>query len=225
MDDPARSDRELSASLRDLGWINRVFGSHAIVRAYLEEVLPVWHRRRAPANPLTLLDVATGGADVPQAVVEWGARRGVPVRIIAVDRHPTTVRLAGARTAASPAIRVLRADARDLPFPDGAFDVCLCTLALHHLTRDEDLAVLRRLHRLARVGFLAVDLLRSPTSYAAVWLLTRFSRSPLIRHDGPLSVHRAFSWEEYRLLAEEAGIPGLRATRLPLFRVALSWVA
>ena len=225
MDDPARSARELRTTLRDLGRINRIFGSHAIVRAYLDAALPVWQTRRAPAVPFTVLDVATGGADIPQAVLRWAARRAVPVRIVAVDRHPTTARLAQEMTAAFPAIRVLRADARTLPFPDGAFDVCLCNLALHHLTRDEDLALLRRLHRLARIGFLAVDLLRSQTGYAAVWLLTRFSQSPLIRHDGPLSVRRALSWEEYRRLAAEAGIPGLRAVRLPLFRVALTWVA
>jgi hypothetical protein len=225
MDDPARSPQELGATLRDLRWINRAFGAHAIVRAYLDEILPLWQGRRAPGVPLTLLDVATGGADVPQAVAEWGTRRGVPVRIVAVDRHSTTIRLARDTTSATPTIRVVRADARTLPFPDGAFDVCLCTLALHHLAPEEDLALLRRLHRLGRIGFLAVDLLRSRTAYAAVWLVTRFSRSPLIRHDGPLSVRRASSWEEYRRLAAASGIPGLRAVRLPLFRVALRWDA
>ncbi len=221
MDDPARPDRELRETLRDLGWINRRLGAHAFVRGYLDRALPVWKARRSSEKALALLDVATGGGDVPQAVVAWATRRRVPIRVVAIDLHPATVRLARDVTSASPAITVIQADARTLPFPDGSFDVCLCSLALHHLTPDEGLALLRRLNRLARIGFLTVDLVRSWGGYAGVWLLTRLSRSPLIRHDGPLSVRRAFSWEEYQGLAAASQIPGIRIARLPLFRVAL----
>jgi hypothetical protein len=225
IDDPACSDHELRSALRDLSWINRIFGSHAFVQSYLDRIVPVWRMRRTPSSPLVLLDVATGGADVPQAVVRWGARRRVPVRVIAVDRHPGAARFARESTCGSPAISVVQADARTLPFLDGRVDVCLCNLALHHLTPDEDVALLRRLHRLARFGFLAVDLRRSWAGYAAVWLLTRLSPSPLIRSDGPLSVRRAFSWDEYGRLVAAAAIPGLRLIQLPLFRVALAWTA
>jgi len=223
MDDPGRSDLELRKTLRDLGWINRWFGALAFVRAYLDRVLPVWEAQRGrAARPLMILDVATGGGDIPIAVVHWGARRRVPVRVVAVDRHPATTRLASEMTAAYPQISVLRADARALPFLDGCFDACLCSLALHHLDPDDGLALLRRLNRLGRLGFLVVDLVRGWSGYAGVWLLTRFSRSPLIRHDAPLSVRRARSWDEYRRLAAASGIPDLRVVKLPLFRVGLA---
>lgn len=223
MDDPARTVPELRDNLRDLERMNRFLGGHAIVRRYLDQVLPVWQRTGGPpTSALTVLDVATGGADVLTAVVNWSVRRGVAVRVVGVDRHPTIVRLAGMATAAYPAVRMIRADARELPFHDASFDVCLCNLALHHLTVDEGLALIRRLDRLARIGFLVVDLLRCPTGYGGVWLLTRFFRSPLTRHDGPLSVRRAPSWDEYHRLAAATGIPGLRLLGYPFFRVALS---
>ncbi len=221
MDDPEESLRDLHGSLRDLELINRLLGGHVFVRRYLDRVLPVW-RRRAASIPraLTVLDVGTGGGDVPAAVAGWGQRRGVPVRIVGVDRHPGIARFAA--SLARPSIVVIQADARSLPFREASFDVCLCNLVLHHLTRDEGVALLRRLHGLARVGFLAVDLLRSPGGYGGVWLLTRAFRNRLIRHDGPLSVRRAMSWPEYREFAQEAGVPGITLERLPLFRVALS---
>jgi SAM-dependent methyltransferase len=223
MDDPDRSDQELRETLRELGWINRWFGARAFVQDYLDRVLPIWQERRErPARPLMLLDVATGGADIPIAVVEWGARRGVPVRVIAVDRHQATARLAREITTAHPAISVVRADARALPFADRSFDVCLCSLALHHLEPGDATGFLWRLHSLARVGFLVVDLVRGWSAYAAVWLLTRCAHSPLIRHDGPVSVRRALSWEEYRGLAAAAGIPGIQVFKLPLFRAGLA---
>jgi len=226
MDDPACGERQLRRALRDLEWMNRHLGAHAFVRRYLDRVLPVWRARRPdPAAPLLVLDVATGGADVPLVVAGWAAQRRVPARIVAIDRHPTTARLAREATAPHAGISILVADACALPFADASFDVALCTLALHHLSEDAGADVLRRLHRLTRIGFLAVDLARSRAGYAAVWLATRLSRSPLIRHDGPLSVRRARSVGEYRHLAAVSGVPGLRVSTLPLFRVALATLA
>lgn len=222
MDDPERPEGELRVTLQDLERINRYLGAHAFVRRYLDRALPVWRgRARSDARTLMILDVATGGADIPAAVVEWGWRRHVPVRIVGIDRHPATVQIASTASAACPAIAVMQADACALPFREASFDVCLCNLALHHLTRDEGVAFLRRLPGLARLGFLVVDLLRSPGGYGGVWLLTRAFRNRLIRHDGPLSVRRAMSWPEYREFAQETGVPGITLVRLPLFRVAL----
>jgi SAM-dependent methyltransferase len=222
MDDPGCSVEALRGELRNIALINRLLGTHAIVRRYLECVVPLW-RRRAGAAPdaLSVLDVGTGAADVPLAVVEWARRRRVPVRVVGVDRHPTVVRIA-ARSTPPRHVSVVQADASALPFPDASFDVCLCNLVLHHLDWDERVALLRRLHAVSRLGFLVVDLLRSPGGYAAVWLLTRLFRNPLTRHDGPLSVRRAMSWPEYLRCARDADVRGLRLARGPLFRVALS---
>jgi hypothetical protein len=225
MDDPARTREELRDNLRDLGRINRFFGGHAAVRAFLDEALPAWRRRGGPeGGALRVLDVATGGADVPAVVVDWGRHRGVRVRVIGLDRHPVIAGLAAASSAAFPSVTVIQADARAIPFADRAFHVCLCSLALHHLAVEEGLNLIRRLDRLSRIGFLLVDLLRSPSGYGGVWLMTRLSRNRLVRHDGPLSVRRARSWEEYRGLVAASGIAGLRLERQPLFRVTLSLV-
>ncbi len=221
LDDPEGSLRDLHGNLRDLERMNRLLGGHAIVRRYLDRVLPVWKRAHPIPRSLMVLDVGTGGADMPAAVVEWGRRRQVPVRVVGVDRHRAVARIAATASALRPSITVIQADARSLPFREASFDVCLCNLVLHHLTRSEGVALLRRLHRLARLGFLVVDLLRCPGGYGGVWLLTRMFRNRLTRHDGPLSVRRAMSWPEYREFAQDAGVPGITLERLPLFRVAL----
>jgi ubiquinone/menaquinone biosynthesis C-methylase UbiE len=222
MDDPACAEGELRLALRDLGRINRVFGAHRFVRAYLDRAIPAAGHRRPGAVAFRLVDVASGGGDVAVAVACWAARRNISVRFVAVDRHATTAGLAREATRRHRGISVVRGDARALPFADRTFDVGLCTLALHHM-RDEDAAlVLRELHRVARRGFLAVDLVRGGVGHAAVWLLTRLSRSRVLRHDGPLSVRRARSIEEYRRLAESSGIPDLRVSPLPGFRVSLA---
>jgi SAM-dependent methyltransferase len=221
MDDPWCDVHALRRNLIDLERVNRFLGGHTIIRRYLDRVLAVWRRRRPATGVFTVLDVGTGGADVPAAVAAWGRQRDVPVRIVGVDRHPEIARLARARSA-GPSVAVLQADAGALPFRDASFDACLCNLTLHHLTREEGAMLLQTLHRLGRVGFLVVDLLRCHSGYGGAWLVTRLSRNPLTRHDGPLSVRRAMSWPEYRRFAADVRIPDLRLRRLPLFRVALS---
>ncbi|HEV2357033.1 MAG TPA: methyltransferase domain-containing protein [bacterium] len=224
MDDPACTAEMLRPNLEELARINRLTGSVRLVCRYLDRLLPLWRGRRSPGAPLLVLDVATGGADIPRAVARWARRRDVPIRIVAVEGHPVTAALAAEASAAFPQITVVRADARALPFPDRSFDACLCSISLHHLDPGERPALVRRLDGLARLGFLVVDLVRSPAAYAGVWLLTRGFRSPLIRTDGPRSVRRAYSWAEYRAVAAAAGVPTLALRRVPMFRAALERV-
>src|SRR3712207_7032884 len=51
---------------------------------------------------------------------------------------------------APPGIEFAVADARCLPFDDGAFDVATCSLLLHHLEPDDATATLKEMRRVAR---------------------------------------------------------------------------
>jgi hypothetical protein len=99
------------------------------------------------------------------------------------------------------------ADARCLPFGDLSFDVVMCSLALHHQVPDDALAMLREMRRVARRGVVVNDIVRCWRGYWGAWLLSRtLSRNPLTRHDGPLSVRRAYTRPEMLALAAEAGL-------------------
>jgi SAM-dependent methyltransferase len=64
-----------------------------------------------------------------------------------------------------PGLRVLRADARALPFVDGAFDVVVSLSTLDHFHRPEDLAAsLRQLGRVVRQGGLLLLTLDNPAN-------------------------------------------------------------
>jgi hypothetical protein len=61
--------------------------------------------------------------------------------------------------------------------------------------------------RQARLGIVINDLHRHPIAYHSIKILTRlFAKSPLIRHDAPLSVARGFSREELDKIMQKAGI-------------------
>jgi hypothetical protein len=69
----------------------------------------------------------------------------------------------------------------------------------------------------ARFGVVVNDLLRRRLSLGLVWLATRLFRChPISRHDGPLSVRRAYSRDELRALAEKAGASRLTIREYPV---------
>lgn len=217
IDEPGIAPEELSANLRDLERLNRLFGGTRLILHHLRPML-----RRAQDGEIRILDVATGGADIPVAIVRWARRQGRRVRIVAIDKNPQMVRLAGDRMRQYPEVSLEIADALALPYPTGSFDVVLCSLALHHLPYVDGVRLLGALDRIGRWGFIINDLLRSWHAYLLTWLAMRlFCRGRLVRHDGPLSIRRAYTLSELRAMVDEAGVGGVRIHPHPFFRVAM----
>jgi SAM-dependent methyltransferase len=219
MDQPDVNPEELARSLADLRAVNRWLGGTRAVLRHLDSLFA-----GRPPGPRRILDVATGSADVPLAIVRRARRRGHAAAVVATDLHPTTLELARAHAAGEPAVRVEAADALSLPYPDGAFDAAICCTALHHFdARADVLRVLRELHRVSRVGLVVSDLRRSRPALVGTRLLaaTVWRRHPVTRHDGPLSIRRAFTPAELLDLARAAGLPDPRVHSHLFFRLVL----
>jgi SAM-dependent methyltransferase len=215
MDDPAADPAELTRSLRFIRRVNAWFGYTRATLGHLDRFAKRWEKRR----PIRILDVATGSADVPLAVLAWAARRGHDVRVVGVDLHAATV--AAARRAAADAgaaeagaagsaaiagrLAVVQGDATALPFADGAFDYAMTSMFLHHLDEPQVVRVLREMGRVSRRGILAADLLRRRRAYAWISLFTA-AAGPMVRHDARASVAQAFTRAEIEALRDEAGV-------------------
>jgi ubiquinone/menaquinone biosynthesis C-methylase UbiE len=214
MDQPGVDHDQLLRSLRQVAAVNRWLGGRRALLRHLDRVLP--------AGPVTILDVGTGSADLPRAI---SARLGgrAPLRVIGLDRHPITLDAARRGTAASDAIRLCRGDALALPFADRSVDFALLSMTLHHFDGDQQLAVLRELGRVARRAVIVGDLVRSWPAYLAARLLaaTVWRSNPITRHDGPLSVRRAFTASELRELGRQAGLRAVEVGRYPFFRLLM----
>lgn len=196
-----RADRE--AALRDIDRLNAWFGGHRLTRRAVE-------RLATGAPSVTVIDVGGGRGDFARRLARVARRRGRRVRVVVVDRDATV----GGQDLDVVAVR---ADAAALPFREGAADVVTASLLLHHLDPDAAVRSLAEMRAAARRGVVVNDLLRTRLTVALVWLATRlFARHRFARHDGPLSVRRAYAPDELRALAEKAGI-----TRLAVHRYAL----
>jgi ubiquinone/menaquinone biosynthesis C-methylase UbiE len=198
MDDPSRPLSEFEQAYRELASINRRLGN---IRA-IERFLP-------SKEGLRVLDVAAGGCDIGDVLVETRSCRVVSLDLNAMGLKRThrTWPVVG--------------DGKCLPFADGTFDAVLCTLSFHHLTNSECEEVLREMWRTSRGCILVNDLHRHPVAYASIWILARlFSKSVMVKHDGPASVRRAFRPEELQEIARRAGIRA-RVHRSFPFRLVL----
>ncbi|HEU4370220.1 MAG TPA: methyltransferase domain-containing protein [Methylomirabilota bacterium] len=189
------------ATLDDLDRLNAWFGGYALTLSRIRRAAAgLDHGRR-----LVVVDVGGGRGDLAVNVARWARRAGRPVLVLVLDADAATLALARRRTAAHPEIVLVQADATALPLRAGAADVAVAALTLHHLDRAAAAACLAGMRASARLA-LVNDLLRTRTSLAMVWLVTRLLRlHPVSCHDGPVSVRRAYSAGELAGLVGHTG--------------------
>ena len=173
MDRPQPVTEELRRDLRNLIGLNRWFGSHRLLRRWLK---PWWKNR----GQLKILDLCTGGGDIPRLLVAEAAKDGVAVTVEAVDYQASTVAIAREWSVDFPRIAFEAADIlqRELP-PEPTHDLVLCSLALHHFSEEGAVQVLRFMQASARQACLVADLERGWWTSLGIWA-----------HVGPKSVQR-----------------------------------
>jgi 2-polyprenyl-3-methyl-5-hydroxy-6-metoxy-1,4-benzoquinol methylase len=204
-------------ALRALARINRLSGSAGILWPEIRDL------RRRLARPVRVLDVATGGGDVPLRLWRKARRAGLSIEFAGCDRSPTALdvaRRAAGRLGAP--VDFFECDVRAGELP-GGYDVVTCSLFLHHLTTDGAVAFLAKLREAAGELALVNDLRRSRAGLHLARVAARLlTRSPVVRADGPRSVAAAFTVPEVLGLASRAGWPWAEASPRWPFRYLLS---
>jgi SAM-dependent methyltransferase len=183
---------ELEESLDQVAEVNRLLGGQ---RAAWHGLAPLLDTHVVTS----VLDIGTGSADIPLDLDRRARHKGVRLSVVATDIHPQMRAIARRRVADRAAISIGAADALALPYSDRSFDVVLLSLTLHHFEGADQLRALRE------AGLAA----------------TRWRRNRLTRHDGPLSVLRAFTTAELRELAAAAGLRIERLERRFFYRLLL----
>ena len=214
MDRPDATPAELAHALTSLRGLNRWFGSYRLIMRFARR----WIRH---GDRLRVADLATGSADIPRLLVDHARVAGATIEIDAVDFQPTTCEMARRLSAAYPEITCHCADV--LKFGSaGAYDLVLCSLALHHFSEVDAVAVLRRCRELSRRFVLVSDLRRGFLASVGVHLLTSIIyRDPMTRADARVSARRAFTLAELRELAHRAGWESFGSGKFPLARHAI----
>ena len=217
MDSPDLPEPDVAAALRGLARLNRLSNAPSI----LWNAIKPFTRH---GDRVSLLDIATGSADVPIAIAQRAARHGVSIDLALSDLRPE-MRAAAARNAAAASIpaRTFAFDALHDPLPE-TYDFITASLFTHHLTDDQVISLLQAAAPRVRRALIISDLARSPLNLAAVWLGSRIvTRSRVVHIDGPLSVRAAFTPREFASLAHTAGLRDGRTRTVTPCRFLYIW--
>ena len=198
MDRPQPVSPKLERDLENLRQLNRFFGSHRLVRRFLRK----WLR---PGDRIRMVDLATGSGDIPRLVVDNARSVGAVLTVDAIDQNAATLQIARTASGDYPEISFVQGNILEWRSAE-PYDIVHCSLALHHFTEQDAVALLRHCRELSRGYVLVSDLRRGYLATIGVFLLTAtIFREPMTRVDARLSAARAFSFKEFRSLAERAG--------------------
>ncbi|UYV11573.1 MAG: methyltransferase domain-containing protein [Phycisphaera sp.] len=195
MDDPTLDPAEHAHALRGLARLNAMSRAPSVL-------YPILRREAARLDrPLTIVDIATGSADVPVALLERASRDGVRFDITACDI--SRVALEHARDRARSANVTLAAHQLDILNEDAPqADVLVCSLFLHHLTDEQVRLVLGKMAAAAHRMVLISDLRRGPWGTTLAAVIPRLvTRSHVVHVDGLRSARAALSIGEARAMA------------------------
>jgi ubiquinone/menaquinone biosynthesis C-methylase UbiE len=203
LDGPLDDRRALVGNLRDLARINRRFGGIRLTTSAVEALAP----GRAP---ITVLDVGTGGADIPLALIDHGRAIGRLLTVTGIDHRPEVLEAAAVaqpRVTATGELALHVGDGRALAYSDGAFDVVHASLLLHHLEPEAVRALLGEMARVGRLGVVVNDVVRNRRGLVGAWLFGHLlTRNRFTRFDAPTSVRRAYTVAELTALLATAGL-------------------
>ena len=215
MDLPGNRRDLLEEDLANLRTINRRLGAYRGLLGYLRSLA-----RTSRVKSFSLLDMGTGGGDIPVAIARWARSEGIDVKIVGLELDQVTLDVARRQSQNYPEISLVRADVFRPPFSRSVFDFVHASQLLHHFSENQIVALLKGWSRVARRGILVSDLIRHPLAYYGIGALTRlFSRNQMTRTDAPLSVKRAFTLNEWKGLFSQAGIGSAQVAQLFPFRI------
>ena len=220
MDDPSLSEREHVQALRGLRRLNRWSGNAKAAWRPIHEVARFKARAsnasdscEADAPSLSVLDIATGAADVPIAICRYAAKHNIELSIDACDVRSTALDFARQSLPAKTPINLYSLDITAEPI-DKQYDIVMCTTFLHHLSNEEATEVLAKMRQASRKRVIVVDLERGAMNWLQVWIACHaLTRSAVVHFDGPQSVRAAFSIAEMEQMALEAGFTKYRLRR------------
>jgi ubiquinone/menaquinone biosynthesis C-methylase UbiE len=207
--------QEIEGSLRDIARAHRIGGGLAAVRRFL---LP--EIGRAGRSGVRVLDVGSGSGAVLADLARCARGRKIALSTVALDLRYEHLR-AGRRIVPGPdPAHAVAGDARQLPFATDSFDWVVMTLLFHHFEPEANRQVLQELARVARRGFLILDLRRHRLFLFVVSALKRLLfRSETSRQDGPASIRQAYTLGEARRIVADAEVGAA------VFRVFPFWLA
>ena len=210
MDDFSITDDRINTALLELETINRYLGGRTTSRKGLEIISRVIKHNKK----ISILDVGSGGSDnfkynsdsTRISLTSFDINKGVCKYVLENSSD----------------VNIVCGNTFSLPFKESSFDIIHVSLFLHHFSEGEIKKMMQHFMKISRYGVVVNDLHRSVFAYAGIKLLTfLFSKSEMVKNDGPLSVKRGFLKKELQEIFSNAKSSSV----IIQYRWAFRWLA
>lgn len=209
--------QEYERFLHEISFINRHLGDE---RAMRETLLREIEAQKL--NEFSVLDVGAGSGAMLRAIANFARKSKRRAQLVGLDLNELSAKTVSTESKQFNEISSVRGDALHLPFPDKSFDYAICSLFTHHFSDENTIEIIKEMQRVSRREIFVIDLHRHPLAYVSYKIFcTAFRISPLVHHDGSLSILRSFKPAELKNLAEKAELKNVSVQRCFPFRLIL----
>lgn len=208
---------EYERFLREIGFINRYLGDNrALKKTLLREI------EEKNLSEFSVLDVGAGSGEMLRAVAEFALNTNRNAKLFGLELNERSAKAILEESKDFAEIRPIRGDAFSLPFADKSFDYAICSLFTHHFSDKNVVKILEEMSRISRQEIFVIDLHRHRAAYFFYKIFcATFRISPMVRHDGSLSILKGFKPSELKILAEKADMENISVERHFPFRIVL----
>jgi len=182
-------------------YMNKIFGG---VRAVTQRL---YTRLSKNKTPICVAELGTGSGRLGREISDWASQNQFDVNTLLIDISSRHLAVATENISDRADIDLIQADALTLPFANKKIDYFVSSLFLHHFEPDRVTKLLSDLYQSVRNGIIMSDLTRSSLSLFGFRMIQPvLARHYLTKHDGLLSIRRAYTRAELLQLAHDAGI-------------------
>ena len=195
LDDDNLPFEDIKNCMKELNSINSLLGGHKITINGMDSFSSTEN------DTFTVCEIGCGGGDNLKAI----SKKYKNATFIGIDLKKTCIDFAAKQY---PQLKAdwIASDYSKVVFKT-APDVIFSSLFCHHFTEEQLVFMLQWMNKNSKKGFFINDLQRSTVAYYLIkWLTVIFSRSYMVKNDGPISVSRSFTKKDWQLLFAKAGI-------------------
>ncbi|MBC8047820.1 MAG: methyltransferase domain-containing protein [Fimbriimonadaceae bacterium] len=200
MDQHGVEEKEIHQALRELEIINKKLGGYHVILNALNKI-------KWPDRVVVIMDLGCGGGDMLRAISKWADKKNRKVQLIGVDWNPIMTKYASECSRDFPNISFKTVSVFDEQLIQEKADITMNSLFCHHFDNDELTTLIRSMNALASTAVIVNDIHRHWFAYYSIKIITAlFSKTYLVKYDGPLSVARSLTRDEWESVLASAGI-------------------
>ncbi len=201
LDDFELQGNDLAQNLRELQLVNSNLGGYSLVKEGVEQII----EKKGLAQQVRIVDIGCGGGDSLRELSKWSAKKNFNLELTGIDANANAIAFAEDQSTNYPEIKFRQLNIFSKEFKALEYDIIMFNLFVHHFEEDQIISFLK-VCREKQAVVLINDLQRSAVAYTLFRFSSRvFDFSRISRHDGLLSIRKAFTRKDLKELMIASG--------------------